>query len=290
MNENTAKRIVFLGDSITDDGTYISYLDAFFREQFTEQPYTFINLGVSSETASGLSEPDHPFPRPCIHERLQRALSESRPDWTVICYGMNDGIYYPFSEERFAAYQDGMHRLIEAVRATGSKVIVMTPPPFDAPSLSGATLLPEGEEKYSYMTPFIRYDDVLERYAEWVLGLQSAAVDAVIAIREPLLQHIAEQKNSNPDYHYGDGIHPDAGGHWVIAQTLLRQLFKQDVEQAPDTWPIYPLVYERHRLLSAAWKEHVGHTNENKSEALPLDKALQHGEVLERQIQELLQA
>ncbi|WP_063510446.1 alpha/beta fold hydrolase [Paenibacillus gorillae] len=193
MSANAAKRIVFLGDSITDDGTYISYLDAFFRQHFAEQPYTFINLGVSSETASGLSEPDHPFPRPCIHERLERALSESRPDWTVICYGMNDGIYYPFSEERFAAYRDGMDRLIEAVRATGSKVIVMTPPPFDAPSLSGATLLPEGEEKYSYLTPFTRYDDVLERYAEWVLGLE-AAVDAVIAIREPLLHYIAERK------------------------------------------------------------------------------------------------
>ncbi|MFF2091611.1 SGNH/GDSL hydrolase family protein [Paenibacillus sp. NPDC058174] len=290
MNANASKRIVFLGDSITDDGTYISYLDAFFRQQpDARHPCTFINLGVSSETASGLSEPDHPFPRPCIHERLERALSESRPDWTVICYGMNDGIYYPFSEERFAAYRDGMNRLIEAVRATGSKVIVMTPPPFDAASLSGAILLPEGEEKYSYLTPFIRYDDVLERYAEWVLGLESA-VDAVIAIREPLLQYIAAQKNSNTDYRYGDGIHPDAGGHWVIAQTLLRQLFQQNVEQGPDTWPIYPLVYERHRLLSAAWKEHVGHTNENKAEALPLDKAIQHGELLEGQIQELLQA
>ncbi|WP_042166035.1 hypothetical protein [Paenibacillus gorillae] len=67
-------------------------------------------------------------------------------------------------------------------------------------------------------------------------------------------------------------------------------MFQQKVEQGADAWPIYPLVYERHRLLSAAWKEHVGHTNENKAEALPLDVAIQQSELLERQIQELLQS
>ncbi|MBW7460494.1 hypothetical protein K0U00_41170, partial [Paenibacillus sepulcri] len=103
-----SKRIVFLGDSITDEGTYIAYMDAYFRQHMPEHDMTLINLGVNSETASGLSEPDHPFPRPCIHDRLGRALQESRPDWVVLCYGMNDGIYYPFSEERFQAYRQGV--------------------------------------------------------------------------------------------------------------------------------------------------------------------------------------
>ncbi|MGO4271421.1 SGNH/GDSL hydrolase family protein, partial [Paenibacillus sp. TAF58] len=85
------KRIVFLGDSITDEGTYITYLDSYFEQHMPEIPITFINLGISSETASGLTEADHPFPRPCIHDRLARALQESKPDWVVVGYGMNDG-------------------------------------------------------------------------------------------------------------------------------------------------------------------------------------------------------
>ena len=66
-----------------------------------------------------------------MHERLQRALDKARPDVVVACYGMNDGIYYPFDEQRFAAYQDGINRLIEKVQASGARLILMTPPPFD---------------------------------------------------------------------------------------------------------------------------------------------------------------
>ena len=29
-----------------------------------------VNLGLGSETVSGLSEPDHPYPRPDLHERI----------------------------------------------------------------------------------------------------------------------------------------------------------------------------------------------------------------------------
>ena len=45
---------------------------------------------------------------------------------------MNDGIYYPPSEDRMLAYKEGMTRLIEKVRATDSTIILLTPPPFDA--------------------------------------------------------------------------------------------------------------------------------------------------------------
>jgi hypothetical protein len=75
-----------------------------------------INLGVSSETASGLSEPEHPWLRPCVHGRVGKALMESKPDIVVFCYGINDGIYYPFSNERFEAYKRGILSLIDKIR------------------------------------------------------------------------------------------------------------------------------------------------------------------------------
>ncbi len=99
-----AKRILFLGDSITHAGGYISIIEARLIANGVESRPESINLGLPSETCSGLSEPDHPFPRPDVHERLDRALAAAKADLVVACYGMNDGIYYPFSEERFAAY------------------------------------------------------------------------------------------------------------------------------------------------------------------------------------------
>ena len=70
-------RIVILGDSITYSGQYIDYLEAYAVTRFPERTIEFINLGLPSETVSGLSEPGHAggaFPRPDLHERLARVL------------------------------------------------------------------------------------------------------------------------------------------------------------------------------------------------------------------------
>ena len=101
------KRILFLGDSITHAGYYVSCLEAQLRAANPASNPVLINLGLPSETCSGLSEPDHPFPRPDVHERIDRALAKIKPDVVFACYGMNDGVYYPFSDERFAAYKKG---------------------------------------------------------------------------------------------------------------------------------------------------------------------------------------
>ncbi len=104
-------RIVFLGDSITHSGQYIDFVDALLRLHNPQAKRELLNLGLPSETLSGLSEPGHAggqFPRPDLHERLDRILEKTKPNLIVACYGMNDGIYYPPSDERLAKYQEGM--------------------------------------------------------------------------------------------------------------------------------------------------------------------------------------
>ena len=97
-------RIVFLGDSITYSGQFVEFIEAYLRINQSTHRYEFLDLGLPSETVSGLSEPGHAggaFPRPDLHERLERVLEQTKPDLIVACYGMNDGIYYPFAEARF---------------------------------------------------------------------------------------------------------------------------------------------------------------------------------------------
>ena len=127
----SGKRIVFLGDSITYSGQYIAYLESLLRTRFPLKEFDFLNLGLPSETCSGLSEDGHAggqFPRPDVHERLQRVLDKLKPDLIVACYGMNCGIYQPFDEARFAKFTAGMERLDAAVEETGAKIIHLTPP------------------------------------------------------------------------------------------------------------------------------------------------------------------
>ncbi|MFD0674642.1 GDSL-type esterase/lipase family protein [Cohnella sp. GCM10027633] len=286
-------RIAFLGDSLTDDGKYIAYLDAYFRYHAPECDITLINLGVASETASGLSEPSHPFPRPVVFDRLQRALAESKPDWVVVCYGLNDGIYYPFGDNRFAAYRDGLQRLLRVIRGFGAKAIALTPSPFDARSVPElASLRPEDAADFAFDAPYEQYETVMRRYADWVLSLGEEEADAVIDIHGPMLARIEAERRADAGYRFGDGAHPDAKGHWEIAKALLRALFHVTLERTPDFVAdgeqgsgTFSLVWERHRLLSAAWKEHVGHANPRKEEgAKPLPEALAAAEELAERI------
>ena len=78
-----AKRILFLGDSITHAGGYVAWIETQCRLQGVSPMPTFYNVGLSSETCSGQSEPAHPFPRPDVHERLDRVLKRIRPDVVI---------------------------------------------------------------------------------------------------------------------------------------------------------------------------------------------------------------
>lgn len=126
------KRVLWLGDSITQAGDYVTFVEYFLEKQYPAERFDFVSIGLASETASCLSEKTHPFPRPCVQERLQRALALVKPQVVVACYGMNDGIYHPQSVERMQAFERGMEKLIAAAHAAGAQVVLLTPPPFDA--------------------------------------------------------------------------------------------------------------------------------------------------------------
>ena len=117
--------------------------------------------GLPSETVSGLTEPNHAggaFPRPDLHERLDRALTKAKPDLVVACYGMNDGIYYPPDADRLQKYQEGIRTLQARVRQSGAKLWLLTPPPFDPLPIQKDTL-PNGKAEYPSGHPYAGYDD-----------------------------------------------------------------------------------------------------------------------------------
>lgn len=93
-----------LGDSITYAGEWVEFFEAGLRQVQRDHRPEILNLGLPSETASGLSEEGHAggaFPRPDVNERLGRVLSRLKPDLILACYGMNDGIYFPSMNRAF---------------------------------------------------------------------------------------------------------------------------------------------------------------------------------------------
>lgn len=290
-----AKRIVFVGDSITYSGQYIEALEACSLLRSPGRVVEFLNLGLPSETVSGLSEPGHAggsFPRPDLHERLARLLKQTKPDLLVVCYGMNDGIYFPFSEERFQTFQDGMKRLRELATAAGAKVLHLTPPSFDPVPLKGKTL-PAGRD--AYPQPYEGYNDVLDRYSAWLLAQRAQGWEVVDA-HGPMNRHLAERRKTDPAYRLaGDGVHIDANGHWLIAREVILH-FGAPKDSAtlasvttmlathPRGDELLRLVQQRQRLWKDTWLNAVGHQRPGMSKGATLEEAAKRSAELDAKI------
>jgi len=218
------RRIVFVGDSITYSGQFVDDVEMVVRRLSPASEFEFLDLGLPSETVSGLSEPGHAggsFPRPTLHERLQRLLELTHPDLVIACYGMNDGIYYPFSQSKFEAFQQGIILLHERVLSSGAKIIHVTPPVFDAVPIRQHTL-PAGRDEYRQ--PFEGYDTVLEHYSEWLIGQRKIGW-TVIDAHSHLKHFLDQQRLKNPGFLLAsDGVHMNDYGHWLLAQSLLNGL------------------------------------------------------------------
>lgn len=297
------KRILFLGDSITYAGEYVEAIDAYLYRQSPDHHYELINIGLPSETVSGLTEPNHAggaFPRPDLHERLDRALAKVKPDLVVACYGMNDGIYYPFDPGRFAKYQEGIQWLAEKVHHAHAQLWLLTPPPFDSHPIAKYTL-PEGRAEYPSGQSFVGYDTVLARYSEWLLSQRQIGWN-VIDIHTPLNTYLTERRRTEPDFAFaGDGVHLNALGHRLIAREILRAWGAPDphlpaieANTAPSPGMASPeselttLVKHRQQLLRDSWLADVHHLRPGMPPGVPLLRARQQADAYDAQIRALV--
>ncbi len=267
-----AKQVVFLGDSNTHRGEYIVQIETMLRANYPSFP-ELINLGLSSETCCGLSEPVHPFPRPNVHERLDRVLTKSKPDFVFACYGMNDGIYHPFDESRFEKFKHGVNDLITKVNLHGAKLVLITPPPFDAHAMKGKGMLAKLDAKeFSWTRVYENYEeDVIGKYSSWMLELEkNDHVYAVVDAHSVVKTFILNQRHQDPKFSFSpDGVHFHLPGHRVMAQSILHAFGFN--ESLPKDKALIGLVRERQAFSHASWLSHVGHLRPGIKEGMAFD-------------------
>lgn len=229
-------RVLFLGNSITYAGGYITDVEAYFDSRHPHDTVEFINLGLPSETVSGLSEPGHAggrFPRPDLHERLHRILEKIHPDVIFACYGMNDGIYMPLDEERFQRYKEGMQWLHDTlVKATGARVIFLTPPVYD--ELRG------GKSGYAEFG--------IDGFALTADGIHPGEVGHWLMARGVLL-YLGEK------------------------EVTRFSSIKRAMDAVPDGEKILELVGERQSFMKDAWLTWTGHKRPDMKVGLPMEEA-----------------
>ena len=262
----SAKRIAVLGDSITQDGRWVADLAAWMEEQGL--PADVINVGLSSETISGLTEVGHAggtFPRPDLFDRLDRVLTVTRPDVVLAMYGMNCGIYQPLDDGRFAKFKDGIERLHAAVENAGARIIHLTPPIYDKqpgkPDPAGGA----------------DYDAVLAAYSTWLLSKRAAGW-GVIDVHGPMKEALEARRKENPEATFTpDCIHPNDAGHWAIGRAVIAGLGDEAAATDPHLQatlaPFLPQVTQRMKLLSDAYREAAGHARPGTPQGLSIAAA-----------------
>ncbi|GEO08095.1 SGNH/GDSL hydrolase family protein [Segetibacter aerophilus] len=288
----SVKRILFLGNSITWAGNYVNDVEAYLRLQFPGRQLEFMNVGLPSETVSGLSEPGHAggaFPRPDLHERLARVLEQTKPDLVFACYGMNDGISMPFDKGRFEKFKDGINWLHDEIEKTGAKIIHLTPPVYD--EVRGKS---------------IGYAAVLDRYSDWLLSMKQQKKWEVIDIHYPMKKYLVAHRQVDRQFGLDgfalapDGVHPGETGHWIMARAILLFLGYKEVARSPsvieslkrieNASQYLKLVAERQNLMRDAWLSATKHKRPGLPVGLPLNEALTKSNELQVRIDSTVRA
>ena len=277
------KKILFLGNSITYAGHYVNYLEAYFILKYPERKIEFINLGLPSETVSGLSEDNHAdgrFERPKLQDRLKKTIKAIKPDLIFSCYGINDGIYLPFDEKIFSKYKEGINWLDSKVKKEGIELVHITPTIYDK----------DGGEAYA---------NVMDIYSDWLMSNVYTKYWNVIDIHTPLKQKIADNRFYNPYYKFAlDGVHPNKEGHWLIANQILIALGELQRLDSSDKscfdtfkngFEVLELVERKQVIVKDAWLTYIGHKRPDMKLGTSLNKAETDNKVIEAQIQLLLE-
>lgn len=285
MDKSNKIRIMFLGDSITQNGYHISIITTVLNKNLKGKDYEIVNVGVSSENTTNLTEMGHPFPRPQVLDRLERALKFVKPDCVIICYGVNDAIYLPFSEERFEKYKKGMTSVIEQIQSLNIETVICTPTFFDNSSVT-SNLLNE-EESGVKLGLYEGYDDVMSGYADWIIK-QFGKVNIIIDYHQAMKSYIIDKRINSPNYKSGDGVHPNFELNAVMAREVLKNYFnlKWDIAEISEKEfkKGYKLNYKKDQLIHVYAKESIGHGLPNKSKIIPLEKLEKKVEKLNKKI------
>jgi lysophospholipase L1-like esterase len=191
-------RVVMLGDSITEQFRYSSYVEAWTLTRFPAWTITFINVGMSgNRSVDG-------------NDRFKRDVLFNTPTVITVDFGMNDGGYGAFNEYGFRTFMGGLQGIADQAKAADIRVAWCTPNPVekkeDGPALQG-------------------YNETLEKFSEGVRQIAATNGNALFIDQfHPFIAVLDKARAVSPKNRIcgGDWIHPDPAGQSIMAWSILK--------------------------------------------------------------------
>src|SRR5690242_12885479 len=147
-------RVVFYGDSITDQRLYTTFTETYVVTRFPKLNVAFVHSGWGGDRVSGGGGGP-------IDMRLKRDVFAYSPTVVTIMLGMNDARYRAFDQAIFDEYATGYRHIIESLKANlpGARITAIQPSPYD-----DVTRAPMFEGGYNAV--LVRYGAFLREVAE----------------------------------------------------------------------------------------------------------------------------
>ncbi len=217
--------VVFLGDSITEQRLYTTFIEGYLLTRYPNVRFTFRNTGWGGDTAwlrqrmqgtemndsrlFGLSgaERDAETVRMVTHG-LQRDVLPLKPTFVTIDFGMNDA---RGGEAVLPVYRRATEELVRQLKKAGARVALLTPSPEQRNQA--------GERAGS------SYNRLLEQYSDAVRAIADKDRTLYADQFRPFVAVVEKGVARNPSFNLiGDSVHPGPAGHLVMAWAILKGL------------------------------------------------------------------
>ena len=195
------KQVVFLGDSITEEGRtlelgFINLLE----ESLDSEKFNLIGKGISGDKVSDLLV------------RYENDVLAQNPDIVFIYIGIND-VWHSYGVGKGSDidfYEKGLRKIITDIKKRGAKIILCTP------TVIGERVTFEDELE-------VKRDQELDAFAGVVRNLSSEFNTELLDLRTIFKNYIVEnnQNNDYQDFLTDDGVHLNDAGNKLIAEKML---------------------------------------------------------------------
>lgn len=199
-------RVVFYGDSITDQRLYTTYAETYVVTRFPDRNISFVHSGWGGDRVTGGGGGP-------IDVRLTRDVIAYKPTVVTVMLGMNDASYRPFDQGIYETYTKGYEHLVESLKKNlpGVRLTLIGPSPFD-----DVTRPPQFEGGYN---------GVLLRYAQFVKGLAEKEEATYADLNTSVVEATKKAEATNHELAVRlnpDRVHPGLGGQLLMSAALLR--------------------------------------------------------------------
>jgi len=217
--------VVFLGDSITEQKLYTTYLEAYALTRFPKWKFSFRNVGWGGDTAwlrqrahpdenalfAAKGEDQQKMVELAVGTGLERDVLPLKPTVVTVDFGMNDHAYTAFREDIFSAYARSQTEIVKVLAKHGARVALLTPQPI--------------EERRADPDQDVR-NQSLRKFSDGLKEIGAKNQALFVEQFDPYMAIMLKARATNPQAAIGggDAVHPGPAGHTLMAWAILKGL------------------------------------------------------------------